>query len=196
MTKLERIKELIKLLFGSEETVVEKFEVMKLKDGKDVKFLESFIVGAAVVTEPEGEVLADGEYELEDGAKFTVKEGKVEAIVPKEEPAEPAETVEPTEDMSEQRFKALEDTINTLSDSIVKLLEKFEAIDNTIKESNENFSKVDERLKKVESTPTSRSFTKPVKPIETPKKEEDKLENADDIAQRGRAIIDSIKTKK
>jgi len=103
-----------------------KFMDAKLVDGTDIKFLEEFIIGAGVQY-ADGTVVPDGEYELEDGSKFTVKDGLVESITPKVEDAPVVEVeqskveIDPKVTELENKIKELELKLTEKESEIVKL---------------------------------------------------------------------------
>jgi hypothetical protein len=92
MTKeqaIEKIKDQLKKLmsFSSEEATVEQVKCasMKLKDGSEILIADGTELGIGVAVfklDPEGNQIPaeDGEYELEDGRKITLKGGLIEAI--------------------------------------------------------------------------------------------------------------------
>ena len=192
-TRKDKLVELWKALFNTDIPEETKLEVKKLVDGKEVKFLESFVVGAGVVTEPDGQPLADGEYELEDGTKFTVVDGFVDSITPMED-TKPVEDA-PVEDKTEARMLAMEKKIEEMNTLMSGLVEKFSAIETSITASTEKFSAVEVRLEKIEKIPTVTPVTRKVIASTAHTKADNQIENTDDIAERGKALIESLTNK-
>lgn len=118
MKDFKQIFKSVKVALG-----MEKFEeTLTLIDGTVVE-VEAFEIGQ-VVNKMDGEnkvVLEDGEYELEDGTKFTITEGLISAITPKEQMAEET-PVKPDEEMI-NRVSAIETKITELETVITELVD-------------------------------------------------------------------------
>lgn len=127
----------LKVLIKFEENKPElKFAEIKLKDGSIlVADREVPEVGTPinVVTESGTLPAPDGEHVAEDGTTIIVKDGKIEAIKPMEEPAEPMESeaevkmkalLTESEAKFEARLKALEDKANSAFKENNELKEK------------------------------------------------------------------------
>jgi hypothetical protein len=119
------------------EKQVEKFEAVKVSDSEDlVEYGADLVVGTEVsISSSAGSVTApDGEYKLVNGAVFTVKDGKVDAIskeidapVENEELAgeEPESKEEKPVDeaVKSEDVKVLEDKVSKLEDMVKALTE-------------------------------------------------------------------------
>lgn len=130
---IDKLKVLIKFDENKPEL---KFAEIKLKDGSIlVADGEVPEVGTPinVVTESGTLPAPDGEHVAEDGTTIIVKDGKIEAIKPMEEPAEPMESeaevkmkalLTESEAKFEARLKALEDKANSAFKENNELKEK------------------------------------------------------------------------
>lgn len=130
---IDKLKVLIKFDENKPEL---KFAEIKLKDGSIlVADGEVPEVGTPinVVTESGTLPAPDGEHVAEDGTTIIVKDGKIEAIKPMEEPAEPMESeaevkmkalLTEYEAKFEARLKALEDKSNSAFKENTELKEK------------------------------------------------------------------------
>jgi len=84
---IEAIKnntKLLSFLFKSEEVKVEKFEAVKVKDGDQLVEVQGELApGTQVITSSaNGSATApDGQYDLEDGSSFIVKDGVVSEVL-------------------------------------------------------------------------------------------------------------------
>lgn len=131
MNIIDTIKNQIKVLMGTETKV--EFASAKLSDGTEFQYDGELAEGVEVFTLDEaGEKvpMADGEYALEDGTKFLVKDGKyalpaVEEEAPVEEAAqEEAPMEDPKEDApAEEAGPDMEARLAALEEAMKQLLE-------------------------------------------------------------------------
>lgn len=154
----------------------EKFKDAKLIDGTTIirYDAEKLDIGVPVmaVTESGAIAIPDGDYELEDGTKFTIAEGVVSAVTPMEEveaepSAEPAsapvaQTQNPATPMNEKTAKAIVESIiketrfaeeiaelKAQVSEFTKVKENFAAQEN---EASTKIAELTEKVKKSEET--------------------------------------------
>lgn len=176
-TAIEKCQNLLKFFT---EKQVEKFEAVKVLDSEDlVDYGAELVVGAEVsVSSSTGSVTApDGEYKLVNGAVFTVKDGKVEAISKEiDAPVENAELAEdaavstedvavedkPSEPVKSEEVKALEEKVSKLEEMVKSIMDLLPMM--PAKEDVEDFNSKVEALSKV---PTQLSANNSVEIKET-----------------------------
>jgi hypothetical protein len=128
MQLLNNIKELLSLTNKLNQSLA--FELVKTSDGEDIN-ISSREIGADV-TKGEDDTVADGEYTLEDGFAFTVKDSKIDSIITDIEtkevivPEELAAEDTPIEDAPEADDKSKE--IEELKEQIKELQGQLEAL--------------------------------------------------------------------
>ncbi|WP_316841370.1 hypothetical protein [Pedobacter gandavensis] len=163
-------KFLHQLKFSLSEQV---FEVANLKDSEDLIQLSTREVGADVMLgENDGSVPApDGDYELSDGFRFKVSEGKISEILSEEiedtvteEVVELADEEAPVEDKGNEEIDALKAEIEALKEEIKALKDKPESatkedvqnFQSQVKELNDTFkllASIPVEFSKVDNTP-------------------------------------------
>lgn len=119
------------------EDVVETEEIKLgeavLEDGVIIYFEgEALEIGTEVFIKGEDDVnvvIADGDYVLEDGIKFTITDGLVSEIITDEIPVEDEVIEEVVEDLEDEKLKELKDLISELNEKI----EKFEKNETLLK---------------------------------------------------------------
>lgn len=140
----KNIKALLKLTSELNQSMSElKFEMVKTKDGEDIN-LSGREVGSEV-TVGEGEAYKDGSVELEDGFKFTVKEGKIESIESEIEVKEdaPADTELADEEVvadapaEGDKSKEFEDRLTAVEGQLKEILDAL----NVVKTDEDEFKK-------------------------------------------------------
>ena len=141
----KNIKALLKLTSELNQSMSElKFEMVKTKDGEDIN-LSGREVGSEV-TVGEGEAYKNGSVELEDGFKFTVKDGKIDSIESEIEVKEdaPADTELADEEVvadapvADDKSKEFEDRLVALEAQVKEILSAL----NVVKTDGEEFKKV------------------------------------------------------
>ena len=130
------------------EEVYDTFLALKLKDGTALMVKGDKLVEGAevtVVTQDAEVPTPDGEYELEDGTKITVKDSKVETITPaepasEEAPAEPAPAPaeEPVMPEMMELVELMKKCINALNEVSTNMEAKFNDVDTKIKDLTTN----------------------------------------------------------
>lgn len=149
-------------------TPVELAAEVELKDGSKISYEgEKLDIGVAVkMVNADGTSaeLVDGEYELADGSKMSVKGGLVESIMP----ADTVEPLAPEMDMN-ARLAALEAELSALKsneDKVKSLMSRLEAIEQTAKKTQEGLKTTLEAMDAIIETPAAEPITGKAKAYE------------------------------
>jgi hypothetical protein len=153
-----------------------KFGEGTLKDGTVIKWEGDapLAVGTSLLVidpaNPEAFLPApEGEHELADGTKFTIKDGKIEAITPVEVVAPPAtpdmsaQVAQMSEQLKEvsEKFEAVSKEKETLNVELSASKTEIESVKKSLEETNAKLKETLEMFSKVLEAPAS-------EPIETP----------------------------
>lgn len=141
----------------------------KLESGQEIQTdAESFASGAAVfVTNDEGEKipLPDGNYTMEDGSSFTVKDGVI-AEEDEEEPTEETPAPAEDEDMSQETEMSQEDARQALQDALRPMVESM--IKDALAPMMESLSATEKKLETLSVEPAGPSVPRAKMQKKTP----------------------------
>ena len=151
------------------------FETYDLKDGSKIDLSGLEIGAEASIVDESGNTspAADGEYELVDGTMITIVGGKVEGIETPQAEAEPIEEVVEEIPMEEDKFQAIDGTIENLKAENEALKAKIASIEGKFSQAINDLSDV---VLGLASTPSAGPIQAPKNSFSQVEKREEKIE--------------------
>jgi hypothetical protein len=152
------------------------FETYDLKDGSKIDLSGLEIGAEAMLVDESGNAspAPDGEHELVDGTMVTTVGGKVEGIETPQAEMEPIEDVEEEIPMGEDKFQAIDGTIENLKAENEALKAKIASIEGKFSQAINDLSDV---VLGLASTPSAN-------PIQAPKNSFSQVEKRDEKIER------------
>jgi hypothetical protein len=152
------------------------FETYDLKDGSKIDLSGLEIGAEAMLVDESGNAspAPDGEHELVDGTMVTTVGGKVEGIETPQAEMEPIEDVEEEIPMGEDKFQAIDGTIENLKSENEALKAKIASIEGKFSQAINDLSDV---VLGLASTPSAN-------PIQAPKNSFSQVEKRDEKIER------------
>jgi len=151
------------------------FETYDLKDGSKIDLSGLEIGAEAMLVDESGNAspAPDGEHELVDGTMVTTVGGKVEGIETPQAEAEPIEEVVEEIPMEEDKFQAIDGTIENLKAENEALKAKIASIEGKFSQAINDLSDV---VLGLASTPSAGPIQAPKNSFSQVEKREDKIE--------------------
>jgi len=151
------------------------FETYDLKDGSKIDLSGLEIGAEAMLVDESGNAspAPDGEHELVDGTMVTTVGGKVEGIETPQAEAEPIEEVVEEIPMEEDKFQAIDGTIENLKVENEALKAKIASIEGKFSQAINDLSDV---VLGLASTPSAGPIQAPKNSFSQVEKREDKIE--------------------
>lgn len=151
------------------------FETYDLKDGSKIDLSGLEIGAEAMLVDESGNAspAPDGEHELVDGTMVTTVGGKVEGIETPQAEAEPIEEVEEEIPMEEDKFQAIDGTIENLKAENEALKAKIASIEGKFSQAINDLSDV---VLGLATTPSAGPIQAPKNSFSQVEKREEKIE--------------------